>query len=457
MTQNPSSLYSDAHVKYPALYGSFEKLVIDVLQVIREHFGENPVWPSREVWDVKFDGQQDQPFLRWQECPGDAIYELMDKIFELPSFKTTLEELERFKDCHLLFNTQIAYVSPILRKYLSASPTVTFNKEVFNKSYLFLEHYLCATEVPAKVYMELFLLKGEVDNVTLSQTHRIRRIDHDIARRLWRGMIRADDWHRPFVSLRFVPNIDAYLFEATFMVPTAQAGRIFALLRSETERSMTALRMAYPRCGSFQYLTHEYEGFFPEFAYGSSSEKPFVRAFETPLTLDNANALQNKWPMAYDYASRLESSSETLEPFLRIAGHRFRDSFEKTDAEDRFLDYSIALEALFSKENDAISYRLPLRAAVFLGQDAPERRRVYNILNAAYRQRSQIAHGSSQLDKEIRVGGQKMLPAEFLDAVESCLFSALERLRIANSVNKDKFISAIDECILSQERSSLLF
>jgi hypothetical protein len=218
--------------------------------------------------------------------------------------------------------------------------------------------------------MELFGLEGEVDNIALSETHRVFRIDHETARRLWREMIHADDWHRLFVSLRFVPPIDRYVLEATTMIPTAKAGYSSQLLRSERDRSVTAFRLAYPHCGSFHYFTHEHVGFFPEFGTGLSSGDKFVRPFKVSFTPDSTNALHKKWTKAYDYAAQLESSSDALEPFLRIAGHRFRDSFDKAEAEDRFLDYSIALEALFSKENDAISYRLSLRAAIFLGQDA---------------------------------------------------------------------------------------
>lgn len=85
-------------MKYPGLYQSLETLILEVLQVIRKQFGENPTWPGRQVWDVKFDGQRDQPFQRWQEYPEDTVYELMDKIFELPSLKTAVAEFEKFKD-----------------------------------------------------------------------------------------------------------------------------------------------------------------------------------------------------------------------------------------------------------------------------------------------------------------------------------------------------------------------
>jgi hypothetical protein len=76
-------------------------------------------------------------------------------------------------------------------------------------------------------------------------------------------------------------------------------------------------------------------------------------------------------------------------------------------------------------------------------------------LSTAYKLRSQIAHGSSQIGKEVKVGAQKMPSSEFLDAVENCLFLALEKLWLGQSVNKDNLISAIDECILTQNRSSL--
>ena len=84
-------------MRYPNLYKSFEALVLEALQAIRKALGDKPVWPSRQVWDVSFDGRRDQVFKRLQEYPGDVVYELMDQIFELPSVKSAVAELETFK------------------------------------------------------------------------------------------------------------------------------------------------------------------------------------------------------------------------------------------------------------------------------------------------------------------------------------------------------------------------
>lgn len=245
--------------------------------------------------------------------------------------------------------------------------------------------------------------------------------------------------------------IGAYVIEAKFAVPTVRAGQFSELRRSERTRSMTALRLAYPYCGTFHYLTHEHEGFFPDFGAGSAPETQFIRSFQVPLTSGNAHGLQKKWAAAYDYASRSENPSGALEPFLRIAAHRFRDSFDKSDSADRLLDYSIALESLFSSAGDSISYRLPLRAAIFLGNETQERRRIFEILSAAYKQRSKIAHGSGQIEKEIKIGVRKIQSSDFLDAVENCLFLALEKLWLGQPIKRDKLIAIIDECIVTQE------
>ena len=48
-------------------------------------------------------------------------------------------------------NTAIAYVLPVLRRYLAASPSIAFSREVFDESYRALEHYLSSDAVPATI------------------------------------------------------------------------------------------------------------------------------------------------------------------------------------------------------------------------------------------------------------------------------------------------------------------
>jgi len=53
----------------------------------------------------------------------------------------------------------------------------------------------------------------------------------------------------------------------------------------------------------------------------------------------------------------------------------------------------IALEALCSRENDSVSYRVPLRVAALIGKDVADRESVFDIVSGAYHERSQLARG----------------------------------------------------------------
>ena len=93
---------------------------------------------------------------------------------------------------------------------------------------------------------------------------------------------------------------------------------------------------------------------------------------------------------------------------------RFSASFDKATPEDQLIDYAIGFESLFTKENDAISYRLPLRAAVFGGDTVEERQRIFGVVRAAYDLRSNLAHGQNQLLEPVKVKGNKVPVREFL-------------------------------------------
>lgn len=66
------------------------------------------------------------------------------------------------------------------------------------------------------------------------------------------------------------------------------------------------------------------------------------------------------------------------------------------DSTEKFVFLSIALESLFSKENDELSYRFSNRMALLLGNTHEERLKISaSIKKVIYKKRSMIVHGSN--------------------------------------------------------------
>jgi hypothetical protein len=81
---------------------------------------------------------------------------------------------------------------------------------------------------------------------------------------------------------------------------------------------------------------------------------------------------------------------------FKISIARFNDSFERKDGVDQFIDNVVALEALFSKEDDPYSYGseiLSKRLAIFLEKDPNKREDLFCEMIRLYRQRNEIIHG----------------------------------------------------------------
>jgi hypothetical protein len=142
---------------------------------------------------------------------------------------------------------------------------------------------------------------------------------------------------------------------------------------------------------------------------------------------------------------------------IRISAARFSSSFDKGLDEDRLIDYFIAFEAMFTKENDAISYRLPLRVAIFIGDNPEDRTKAFDLLRTGYDLRSSLAHGKSQLVDSVKVKDRKIPAHEFMDSLREILFKSIHRFAACNpkSTTKDVVITAIDDAAISQDRSML--
>lgn len=142
--------------------------------------------------------------------------------------------------------------------------------------------------------------------------------------------------------------------------------------------------------------------FFHTTSLGSSSTSqtlltlPGFRQPSTNRPLNNAEIEE----LIGKYAALPEQTQRVLNLALR----RLRDSTERTGIDDKVIDLSIALEALFSKGQEDIRETVSSRGAWYFSDSPEERERTYKLLQKFYDERSHIVHGnvSTTLAREQR-------------------------------------------------------
>jgi len=93
------------------------------------------------------------------------------------------------------------------------------------------------------------------------------------------------------------------------------------------------------------------------------------------------------------------------------AGEYYESSHRRADPVDRLIAIAIGFESLFSPSDQGeLNFRICQTAAQFLGQSPAERQQIFSDLKKMYRRRSEIVHGTYDLDKYD--SGQFVTPAE---------------------------------------------
>ena len=129
--------------------------------------------------------------------------------------------------------------------------------------------------------------------------------------------------------------------------------------------------------------------------------------------------------------------SETVRgtPFLQLAIRRLTLAAARNDEKDRLLDLMIAAEALFlAGDGQAeLSFKLALRAALYLGDGSSVRRDIFKHFRRAYDLRSKIAHGEDP--PVLALKGSEMSSSEFVSAMADYLHRAV--IKAAKQISQE--------------------
>jgi Apea-like HEPN len=221
--------------------------------------------------------------------------------------------------------------------------------------------------------------------ITLSKQLRIVPVTKEHKIRLWnRFPISRID--------RSNDEID-YIFEYDFNADKYSRSEIQIDTRLVFSTIVTLFRLVGVDCGVYDRITITRLDL-PIYLLGLNFS---VASLGVLPTLDNFKKLWN------DYGDPLlkkvfDNKRFEGDPFanLKISIGRFNDAFERKDGTDAFIDNVVALEALFSKEDDpyqGITLRLARRIALFLESEPQKRKETFCEMVRLYDSRGKIIHG----------------------------------------------------------------
>ena len=118
---------------------------------------------------------------------------------------------------------------------------------------------------------------------------------------------------------------------------------------------------------------------------------------------------------AIDLYWALSRLPQDVQDHLRIPIDRWTKSKTQQGYVDKMIDLGIALESFFLRGiRDELSFRLRLRAALYLEDEIEERRLLKNEFRKIYEIRSEAVHEGT-VPKQVRVNGQTVRMREFIE------------------------------------------
>ena len=154
------------------------------------------------------------------------------------------------------------------------------------------------------------------------------------------------------------------------------------------------------------------------------SSVPSHRRDLPPCVLDENGAKQLKtlWKSLVDGQNRDR---------VQLPLKRFGDTAERMSAEDKLIDYWIALESLFAPESSSeIRYRAALRIASFLGE-GEERTKIYRDVGLSYDFRSAVVHANRRRLANL---GKKVTLADITERTRGYLRQVLLKILESDEV-----------------------
>lgn len=276
-----------------------------------------------------------------------------------------------------------------------------FNLDIFDSVYSELEKYFYSNNVVNLSFSPLLGFNSDLNEILLGRGIKIRKILKGEILDLWNN----SGWFRALVeqnNMTFsIHSPLRYLIEVSIEHPKIAFNEKVSFLSAEKviENVLSALRLYK-------------EGWIAcPFVYSR-----FISRLPSPVTYGKSGSLANI-PMNFSYELKKEEVENFTKfyqeiegklDYSRIALNQFNQAYKRENLapqvyEDRIIDYCVAFEALFCKEDtEQKGEIISTGASMLIGKDNYEREEIGNYLRKAYRVRNDIVHASRSISDSFK-------------------------------------------------------
>jgi hypothetical protein len=122
---------------------------------------------------------------------------------------------------------------------------------------------------------------------------------------------------------------------------------------------------------------------------------------------------------------------------FNVAVDRLHFSVSRLRPQDRLIDLIIAMEAIFGDNEGASTYKIAMRAAVFLGDNPMHRKSIADTIKRAYQERSALVHGGKNESNAVMAQLTGQVHGLVRDALRQISEQLFEGKRIPSPIDFD--------------------
>lgn len=316
---------------------------------------------------------------------------------------------------------------------------LNWNEEKFEKHYDLLEGSFYIDKIPYRAIAPLENFSADFDEIKITDNLKIIKVSKDELQEIW-----ARGEFSPFVNRHKIWHIE-YAIEMTWdakkVIGSGNQKPVGSMVKDDIDDVLIALRIFKAGLTGFNFI--ETKPIKPSILIAGIES---VGGLATQPYLGEKYTLQSGEKRSLVQLFRLlkDAKIHTIPNYLLVAIKRFEYAYARLLPEDKLLDFMIAFEAIFLKDDEQqeLSYRLSLRTAYLLAEAVEERKGIFDFMRRAYKARSEIVHG----ERATGEGKNK----DFVDKVEFYLRLSITKVLKEEQykINHNNFLNTLDELIL---------
>jgi hypothetical protein len=276
-------------------------------------------------------------------------------------------------------------MGPFLQVYFTNAKSIIFNEEVFN---IVFQRLIKDIESATRAVKDL----SPLINARLIDCDRIEITPNIIIRRLTNDEL--EKWLNEYTNDPYFLIMGGIYVDITQLNCAIEANYIqnkydawnSPEYQEDISNLLTTLRIITDKSVHISFTEHQSDNMLSQSGGRMSTLRPRIRGEIADITPSMQQNITSIW-------KGIKTLGNTSR--LKLALKRWDSVSERFDQFDKFIDYWIALESLFSISNSEISYRVSLRIAAMVGDTPEERVQLFKDMKASYRLRSQIVHGDN--------------------------------------------------------------